>query len=318
LVGYSKSEMYYYQINKITNQIKSNQIKSNQINFNFKNSNTMKRSIYFGFLALALSLTLTIGCKEDENQAVTANDETSVAQDDYAANDSYDDADDIANNAANSKFGLKSASIDSTIPSCATITVEKSDVLLKKLVIDFGSGCTSANGIERKGKILVTLTGQKGGVGAYRTVTFENYYRNGVKIEGTRVVKYLGAIDGKPTDSVIVTGGKLTRTDGTTRTWTSARKRVWSAGFATPLKFADDVYEISGTTSGINSKGLVYTTKTISPLVIKATCGYITSGILEHTVGLKKFTLDYGAGDCDNQAVVTIEDKTVTITLGRN
>jgi succinate dehydrogenase/fumarate reductase flavoprotein subunit len=68
----------------------------------------------------------------------------------------------------------------------ATLTVNASKHISKTIVIDFGTGgCTSADGIVRKGKINITLSDYLHNPGSTAVMTFDNYYAAGFKVEGT-------------------------------------------------------------------------------------------------------------------------------------
>ncbi|TNF42226.1 MAG: hypothetical protein EP311_05715, partial [Cytophagales bacterium] len=100
----------------------------------------------------------------------------------------------------------------------------------KKMIIDFGEGCTSPRGVTRKGKIIVTYTGRYWAPGSVITTTFENYYVDDRKIEGVRVVTNEGfnSNDRFFTFKTVVEGGKITWPDGSFRTFESRHtKRIF-------------------------------------------------------------------------------------------
>ncbi|MCK7538796.1 MAG: hypothetical protein MZV63_51555 [Marinilabiliales bacterium] len=47
---------------------------------------------------------------------------------------------------------------------------------------------TGLNDVVRSGKIIITLSAPRREVGSVRTLTFQNYYVNGAKVEGTKTV----------------------------------------------------------------------------------------------------------------------------------
>lgn len=61
--------------------------------------------------------------------------------------------------------------------------------------MDFGTGCSivfNGDTIVRSGQIIITVTDRKYVVGSEHIVTFNNFYMNGVKIEGTKTRTNLG------------------------------------------------------------------------------------------------------------------------------
>ena len=93
--------------------------------------------------------------------------------------------------------------------------------------------------------------------GSTRTVTFDNYYFNGIKVEGTKVIENMGHNDNQNmVFSVKLTGGKLTLPDGKTIERSFEHQREWIAGFLTK-NIWDDECLITGTATGKNINGLL-------------------------------------------------------------
>jgi len=65
---------------------------------------------------------------------------------------------------------------------CATAKVTL-DKTVKNIIVDFGAGCISSNGITRKGKVLLSYSDRFILPGSKAITTFDNYYVNGNKIE---------------------------------------------------------------------------------------------------------------------------------------
>ena len=87
----------------------------------------------------------------------------------------------------------------------------------------------------------------------------------------------------------------------------------------TTLMLADDVYQISGTGSGVRANGNTYSTLILTPLVRKMAQGcrrHFVSGQLRISPGNHPDrVIDYGIGTCDNLATVTINGNTYPIQL---
>lgn len=144
-----------------------------------------------------------------------------------------------------------------------------------------------------------------------REITFKNFTINGNAIEGTKRIEKTAAYS----FTVTLQNGKITFTDGTTYTRTCERTRTWADGFATPYNIWDDVYTVEGTATGVNRKGNTYTHQITNALMIKMNCRWIVEGTIEMTVGDKTATFDYGNGDCDNIATVTVNGKSYEVKL---
>jgi len=173
---------------------------------------------------------------------------------------------------------------------------------------------TNPNGnqnIVKNGKIVITIVGTPSADIFTRTITFENFTINAAKIEGTRVITKTAQYQFTATCD----NGKITFADGKTYTRSYTRTRTWVDGTATPLNIWDDIFEITGTATGINRNGNTYTHTIVNPLRIVRTCKYIVSGTITVVVNDKTLSLDYGTGTCDNLATITYNGKTTEIKL---
>lgn len=201
--------------------------------------------------------------------------------------------------------------------TCATLTLAHYDTLFPNtLTIDFGSGCTDAYGITRSGKIIATLTKPMISVGSVTSITLENFKRNGKAITGTKTITNNGLnSSGHPVFGIEILNASVETADGIV-SWNSSRTREWTEGYITPLNYLDDVYNITGTASGTNTKGNKFEVEITSPLQIELSCAHITKGVIELTPeDSKTRTLDYGNGDCDDKATLKVGNRTYDITL---
>jgi hypothetical protein len=212
---------------------------------------------------------------------------------------------------------------------CATITLETAadnSVLKPKgtITIDFGTaGCKDSKGNTRKGKILINYNGRKYNPSSSLTTTYDSYYINNAKVEGTLSVTYSNSSTSEKvlfTESL--TDGKITWPDGTTSIRAEIKTIEWTRNTAEPIK---DQWKITGganyTAAGVNKKGQVYEMKIVEPLIYTRQCN-ITSkgtipvkGVKELLVGSKKITSNYGDGTCDTQVTISIKGKTKVVDL---
>ena len=70
----------------------------------------------------------------------------------------------------------------------------------------------------------------------------------------------------------------------------------------------DNVYEITGTKWGTDRQGNAFSFTILEPLVKRADCPWITEGVAEITRNGNTVTIDYGDGDCDRLATITLSD----------
>ena len=259
---------------------------------------------------LAIPILLLFSCKKDGYPIEQSS--INLADDDAVSEAVFED---IINSVDNATITLDNAmkngdtkSLFLSGDSCPAITVvhPSSGIWPKTVTIDFGTGCTGFFDNTRSGKIIVEVTGPRRTEGSKRTVTFDNYYFNGIKVEGTKVLENLGPNENQNfVVSVTLAAGKLILPDGSTIERNVNLKREWVAGFMTP-NIWDDECLITGTASGKNIDGIAYTRSILDALHWKRVCQFIVSGVVEiEREGAEPFTLDYGSGECDNKAVVS-------------
>jgi len=294
----------------------------------------------FTLALLVFSAVITFSsCKKSK-----LNKETTTAEDNALAEDSFDDIFKNINEAAEEEnldgTAKMGGSQDYTFASaCATPTLVPpawdttttpatwNSTFPKTLTIDFGStNCTGNDGKARRGKIIAVFTGRHNVAGTVITTTFNNYHVNDHKIEGTKTVTNNGN-----NSFTIVVDGKIIAPNGEEVSWESTRTRTWIEGQntnfwtlnadSTTFMFfngiLDDVYSVTGSASGVNRKGRSFTADITTALRIEF-CGWvpeITEGVVEvQPEDLKKRTVDFGNQDCDRTFVVTIGKKSYTRT----
>jgi hypothetical protein len=266
------------------------------------------RTIILGSGLLIASLS---SCKKADDTAVTA--DSQAAQDNSYAEAIYSDAFnavDVAATTNTSVFKTSEATLEMLSGGSVTITIDSTSNA-KRLTIDFGTSTVCKDGKTRSGQIIATWTGRYRQTGSVTTITFNNYYVNGNHIEGTKTVTNQGLnANGNIHFSILVAGAKITTTNGVI-SWESTRDREWVAGSNTK-DINDDVYNITGTASGTNIKGVSYTIVITKPLVINLSCRFIEAGTFTITTSNSTSTgvVDFGPGTCDDAATFTANGKT--------
>lgn len=178
--------------------------------------------------------------------------------------------------------------------------------------IDYGTlGCVGADGVYRTGKINITTSKKWSNFNNKVTVDLVNYKANTITYSGQLIITKTNSL----TITTQVINGHCT--DGTwTIDYEGTKTLTQTAGQTTPNTEADDIYSITGNSSGKNREGRTFTTSIINPLVKKSNCKYITSGSLELTPdGFKTRTVDFGTGNCDDDATYTVNGQTISFKL---
>ena len=261
-----------------------------------------------------------VSCQKDKSTVEQAS--INIADDDAVIDAVYEDIFSTTDNAEIildqfAKSGDSKSMVILT-DSCPTITIThpETGIWPKIVTVDFGAGCSGFYDNTRSGKIIIEITGPRLEAGTKRTVTFEDYYFNGIRVEGTKVIENTGYNENENlVCSVKLTGGKLTLPDGKTIERSFEHQREWIAGLLTH-NIWDDECLITGTASGITLEGVGYTNTITSALDWKRACFFIVSGVVKiEREGKPEVEINYGTGDCDAKATVTKEGESREIIL---
>ena len=267
-------------------------------------------------LLLVGSFAVLVACKK-ENTIVTedpATESTAIstsANDDNTADAAFMDLKEVTDQTGLEPTTKSLDSAKSTFPKITVVKDSTSSTLIA--TVDFGTqNFMCKDGKNRRGKIQVKIMGNKNIVGSTVVYTAVDYFVNDNGVSGT---KTLTVVDNH-SFRIVVVNCKVTKANGGIITWNTDRTRTMTAGKDKPLDFTDDVFEVSGTTSGINAAGNAYKFTTLTPLVKAKACQWITAGKLKiERAGKLDAVVDYGDKTCDDQATVTIGAKTIAITL---
>jgi hypothetical protein len=265
----------------------------------------MKKILFF-FAAFALAGFVFQSCKKDAD-TVDYTTEKVVAEDVTAHNDLSEQIDydaDVAVDAFTGGADDRGA--------CPTVTfAQPKGTWPNTITLDYtDAGCTNNAGHTVKGKIIITQTNPMLLPNASRSFTFENFSFDGVKVEGTRTVTNAGLNTAGQPYFTVVAAETLTYPNGSVATHSANRVRTLVDG-ATTLPRLDDVFSITGSSSGTNRNGVTYTVTITNPLIKKVLCPWVSQGTIEITANNKTRSLDYGDGTCDKDATLTLPDGTV-------
>jgi hypothetical protein len=271
------------------------------------------KSLIIAFASLTIILT---SCKKERENALEEVETTFELSEDQAVADNLNqDASDVLeeaaakNNLLGGEGGCNAPSIMNWIGNCAVVT-ESGSFPVKTIKIDFGTGCTSPSGVVRKGIINIVLTDSVRKSGSIATTTFDNYYVNGFKKEGT-IIRTNTTVANSNTRSFnrTVNNGKITSPAGKVWTHSSNINITQTAGVSTPCDLTDDVFTLAGTRTATNAAGKTRTSTTQTPLQKKMSCANIDQGILQVQGTNHTALIDFGSGSCDNLATISIDGR---------
>lgn len=271
------------------------------------------KNVFIGLILVAAIGFFAQSCSKDEEGTIPETDIV-LAQDEAYVEAIFDEVDNLAlaetktlddNDYVNP--GLKSTFTD----ICYTVTVDHPDstTFPKVVTIDFGDGCSivfNGDTITRSGQIIITLTNRWFIPGAQHIMTFNNFYFNGAKVEGTRTVTYTGLNQRNRFEvDVELEYGKVSFGDAfVTRTASHVREWAWHLN---PL--IDTVY-VTGNASGVNTLGENYSRDIVEPLVYVrcSNLNYhwgLAGGKVEITNSTRgNMTIEHSGNGCSGEVIV--------------
>lgn len=267
---------------------------------------TRKKNAVVSFLALTLLLlTLSFTACEKEETSTNNLENIEVATDESTAEDFFADVVDLADMYAES-FGGSGKTSD----ECPVITSSAPEgTYPNTITIDFGLSCEGEGGRVRSGQIIITLSDSMSNAGATKTKTFQDYTVNGILVQGTHTSTNNGFDDlGHPSFTHTLTDGSLTYPDGTVSTRQATHTVTMIEGWDTPDTRWDNVWAITGNSSGTSKTGVAYSTLITEQLIKRHNCRWIVNGVKELTRNGETATLDYGDGNCNRFAILTTAD----------
>lgn len=293
----------------------------------------MKTIFRTSLVAIALiSLTFLSSCLDDKFELT---DQDSQNIENEAVTDGYfEDAEDMSALAVASEPAAENGrisgagKIQGTKPNdlrfsgeCVTVTVEiiSAEANHGIITIDFGTGCTDIKGNTRKGKINVEFVGRRFLPESQIITTFDEYYINGVKLEGTRTVTNVsGSTETAPKFEIVLEDGRATWPDETFATREGSHTREWIRATSP----ANDEWIVEGSATGSNRNGTLYQVEITKPLVYKRECA-ISNRVFMAVEGTKvltvdnisPITIDYGTGECDRIVTITINGQSRSVIV---
>ena len=200
---------------------------------------------------------------------------------------------------------------------CATV-IEDEENNIK--TVTFSDDCKGKRGQVRSGSMIITYSETQGETGSFRQVTYDNFYLNGVRIEGTRRTEILNADNNEnKTMLTTVSGGKMIYEDGTFRTKESSMTRY------VHFENEEKIYStLSGSKSGISTEGVEFFMEITTPIKFVYDCfstgerkrGKVpVEGIKVVNNDDEVISTDFGDGTCDTLVEITKDGEMETLDL---
>ncbi|MEP6684086.1 MAG: hypothetical protein ABJA35_12535 [Parafilimonas sp.] len=211
------------------------------------------------------------------------------------------------------------ATSESDAAHCPVTTYNPAkDVYPNTRTVDYGTGCTDDYGVTRSGKRFTTIYADKNTAPAGKVAsvtTFSNYYVDGVSISGNVKISVVSPASSGSLVLKIAVNKTVTDAFGNTSSYINSVTQTQIAGGETD-SLEDNVFKISENAFGTEVSGdsAMITWKAVAdpanPMIKMANCPYRSQGAEIITLKQLGVTtdeyLDYGNGDCDNQATLSI------------
>ena len=285
----------------------------------------MKKLVLFVF-----SFGLITSCSEDGVSGFSENLSTTTVLETINSIAFEEDIDDLVSesfNLSTNVMSARSADADSAkdlkrfkgdkYGDCASIVVDEES---NTKTITFLEDCEGKRGQTRSGTMIVSYSETQGEAGSYRQVTYDDFYLNGVKIEGTRRTEIISIDDnGSKTTRTTVTDGKMIYEDGTFKTKSADMTRY------THVENDKKRYStLSGSKSGVSTEGVSFSMEITTPIKFVYDCfgegqrkrGKVpVEGIKVTDDGEQIITTDFGDGTCDTLVEITKDGEIETVDL---
>jgi len=270
-------------------------------------------------LFFALTVFLFAGCKKGTSNLLTDSDDNGGYASDLSRIELYtDDAIslcDVAGTYFNGQYMRTTTDSANPFGSCATVSYDTTSGPNNVLIIRFGSTpCVCLDGRTRSGDIVVTYSGEYSDSLQTHTITFNNYFINGIQLTGTILTTRIDTtVVGNWYYQVNVLDTLVSPTSSSTPNgytiWNATLVRQWITGFTTASR-ADDIFSISGWGMLYRADFHNYEMAIATPLQVAMGCNFIESGVVNVSGYDGNRILNYGNGTCDNQAQLNITDTT--------
>jgi len=270
----------------------------------------MKRQkLTFGIIALVLFGLVLTSCNESDTiqeELITEEIDLKAAETEAEIDKVSDESSAIIEEAyLLEEFPITKSNVtDRYLPDCVTITVVIVQNM-KTVTLDFGEGCELRNGNFVSGKIIMTYERDPEAASKMITYSFEDFYFNRKNVEGGGSILRERSNENSNPQSTKTFDVTVTWPDGLFASKVGVKVREMIEGQSTPA-WGDNVFLITGNWTFTRRNGIVLSAKIIKELRRELACKFLVSGTIELSKNLDTAILDYGDGECDDLATVSI------------
>ena len=282
------------------------------------------------FTLIALSFGLITSCSEDGVSGFSENLSTTTVMETINSIAFEEDIDNLVSESMNLISSTTSARPADTAADkgskrfkgdkygdCATVVEDEEN---NTKTITFSEDCEGKRGQVRSGTMIVTYSETQAESGSFRQVTYNDFYLNGVKIEGTRRTEIISIDEsGSKTMRTSMSDGKMIYEDGTFETKNSEMTRY------THVENSEKQYSsLTGSKSAVSTEGVNFSMEITTPIKFVYNCDDLgfrkrgkipVEGVKVSIDGDQTITTDFGDGTCDTLVEVTKDGEVETVDL---
>lgn len=275
-----------------------------------KNSKIMKtKMLKLNLIVMVLSMITFISCNSDEEMIVNSE---QIEAEDVSSSEEVDSAIEEINNIVEQAYveeesGLVSSrnNYSSFFPECLTKTVVTTDDS-KIVTLDFSDGCI-VRGHFISG--ILTMSYEKDTTLNTKTISvqFDEFRVDYKLIEGSYSIVRVRENDNGNPQSTVTIDIEVNWDNGGFASREGVKIREWVEGVGTGV-WSDNVYLITGYWNAVLRNGNELSAEVTTALRRELVCRFFVSGVVELQKNDRTGSLDFGDGECDNEAILTLEN----------
>lgn len=187
--------------------------------------------------------------------------------------------------------------------TCPMVSIESEEETSMTVLVDYGSGCTDLDGVRKSGQIELHYSIDFDKMEMLISLNYSDFGFGIYTINGTYDIRQKGETEQNFDGNYTITkeGSGATKFEITANTSRNDDGFVYNAN--------------ASAVSTRNNKEFKWKYKFEEPGIMPFDCDNFTSGLIKftHANGKQVGSLDFGDGECDNEATLTVNGKTETI-----
>ncbi len=265
---------------------------------------------------LIFSITIFQNCKKDSKEdasqeQVTQDDAKYVIETDKLS----DDLAGIIDISAFDNTSNRNANNNPNLPSCVSYTIDRTSLGHVDITLIFdANGCTIHNRVYR-GTVTIARDYDFTNQTFSGSIVFTDLYVDDIHVEGSSTFTHVHANSAGHPQSTYDYDYNFTFPNGDVAQRDGHKVREWSEGYNTPTP-NDNVFLVTGNAHILRRNGVELEAEVTTPLRREFACPYFVSGTMNISKNGQTAVLDFGNGNCDDEATLTLSNgQVLTIHL---